>query len=159
MGLDPVSMFVISAATQVASGFMQYKEQKKADKAEKRAYEESLSIAAEQSALDKADADRAAQLEIDEAEKTRKIQKMQYLKSGVDLVGSPLLVMEETRRKGEENAKNIRDSQSARSNLYMRSAAANKPVSRASLTSTIAEVGAGVAGSYNDMSLLKKQLA
>jgi type II secretory pathway pseudopilin PulG len=35
-----------------------------------------------------------------------KQQKLQYLKSGVELSGSPLLVMAETRRKGLENIEN-----------------------------------------------------
>lgn len=152
-------MFLISAGMQVVSGISGYMEQKKADKAEKRAYEESLRIANEQAALDKADADRAAQEELAESDKARKMQQMLFLKSGVDLTGSPLLVMEETRAKGAENAKNIRDSQAARSNLAIQSAAANRPVSRASLTRSIAETGSNVAGSYTDYSLLKKQLA
>lgn len=156
MGIE--TMLIVSAVSTVASGVMQYAQQKKADKAEKAAYAESLRIANEQSALDKADADRAAQAELDDAEKTRKLQKMLYLKSGVDLTGSPLLVMEETRKKGEENAQNIRDSQAARSNLAIQSAAANKPISRASLIGTAADVTKGVAGSYTDYSILKKQL-
>lgn len=157
MGIE--TMFLVSAGLQVASGFMQYSQQKKADKAEKRAYEESLRIAREQGELDKQDAERAAREELAEADRARKLQKMAYLKSGVDLTGSPLLVMEETRSKGEENAKNIRDSQKARSNLAYQSVAANKPVSRASLVNTALDVGAGIAGGYNDYSVLKKQLA
>lgn len=157
MGLE--TMFLISAGMQVASGFMQYSQQKKADKAEKRAYEESLRIANEQAALDKKDAERAAQAELEDAQKHEKLQKMLYLKSGVDLTGSPLLVMEETRNKGKENAKNIMDSQAARSNLAIQSVAANKPVKRASLVNTALDVGTGLSSSYNDYSLLKKQLA
>lgn len=157
MGLETV--FLISAGMQVASGLMQYQQQKKADKAEKRAYQESLRIAAEQAELDRKDAERAAQAELEEAQKSEKLQRMLYLKSGVSLEGSPLLVMEETRSKGAENAKNIREGQAARANLAMRSVAANKPVSRASLVNTAMDVGKGLAGSYNDYSLLKKQLA
>ena len=157
MGLE--TMFLISAGMQVASGFMQYSQQKKADKAQKRAYEESIRIAQEQAALDKKDAERAAQLELEESERTRKIQKMAYLKSGVDLSGSPLLVMEETREKGKENAKNVIDMQKARANLQIQAAQANKPVSRANLLNTALDVGTGIAGGYNDYSLLKKQLA
>lgn len=158
MGFDPVTMFAISAAMQVGSGIMEYTQQRKADKAEKRAYQESVRIAREQADIDKADAERAAREELNEADRTRKLQKMMYLRSGVDLEGSPLLVMEETRDKGAENAKNVRDSQAARSNLAVRSVAANKPVARASLVNTALSVGQGVAGSYNDYSILKKQL-
>lgn len=157
MGIETIAL--ISAGMQVVSGIMQYSQQKKADKAAKNAYDESVNIAKQQAALDKADADRAAQQELTDAEKARKEQKMLYLASGVDLTGSPLLVMEETRKKGDENAKNIRDSQSARSNLYVQSAKANAPISRASLTNTALDVGTGLAKGYNDYSLLKKQLA
>lgn len=159
MGLDPVTMFIASAALQVGSGLLQYSQQKKADKAEQRAYQESLKIAREQAALDKADAERAAQAELEDARKHEKLQKMLYLKSGVTLEGSPLLVMEETRAKGAENAKNIRDSAASRANLAIRGAAANKPVKRASLINTGLDVASGVTSSYTDMQLLKKQLA
>ncbi len=158
MGFDPVTMFLVSAGTQAISGIMQYSQQKKADKAERRAYEESVRIAREQAELDKKDADRAAQAELEDAQRHAKLQKMLFLSSGVDISDSPLLVMEETRNKGIENAKNVRDSAAARGNLAIRSAQANKPVSRASLITTASEVGAGIAGSYNDYSLLKKQL-
>ncbi len=150
---------ILAVGSQVAYGFMQYSQQKNADKAEKRAYEDAQRITAEQNALDAADADRAAKEELDQSDRIRKIQKMAYLKSGVVLDGSPLLVMEETRAKGEENAKNIRDNQRSRANLNTMSTAANKPVSRASLTRTIAETGAGLANTYNDYSLLQKQIA
>lgn len=42
-----------------------------------------------------------------EADRIRARQKVLFLKGGVDLEGSPLLVMEETRRTGEENAEEI----------------------------------------------------
>lgn len=41
------------------------------------------------------------------AEAAEKRQKLAYLKSGVTLEGSPLLIMEETRLKGEENVNEI----------------------------------------------------
>ena len=83
---------------------------------------------------------------------------MLFLKSGVMLEGSPLLVMEETRRKGEENAKNVRESGAARANLAVRSAQANAPVSRANLFGSVVDTASGVASSYSNMQLLKKQL-
>lgn len=158
MGIDPVSMMVISFAGQAVSGLMEYQQQKKADKAEKRAYEESIRIANEQAALDKADADRAARAELEDARQHEHLQKMLYLASGVDLTGSPLLVTEETRNKGIENAKNIRESAGSRANLVIQSAVANKPVSRASLTSTLSGIAKSGASMYNDYSMLKKQI-
>jgi len=42
-----------------------------------------------------------------ESESIRRRQKLAYLKSGVDLEGSPLLVMEATRRAGLDNAEEV----------------------------------------------------
>lgn len=148
MGLDPVSMFVISAATQVASGLMQYSQQKKADKQAKQAANAEADIM-------EADAARAAQAEIADAEKTRRLQRMTYLKSGVDLEGSPLLVMEETRTKGAENAANVTASAKAKADLIRRQGS----IKRASLINTGLDIAKGVTGSYNDYSVLKKQLS
>lgn len=50
---------------------------------------------------------REAQLASEEADATSRKQKLAYLASGVSLEGSPLLVMEETRRKGQENVDEI----------------------------------------------------
>lgn len=50
---------------------------------------------------------REARIEQDASEDARKKQKVAYLASGVSLAGSPLLVMEETRRKGLENVDEV----------------------------------------------------
>ena len=50
---------------------------------------------------------READLTQQEADSVRRRQKVAFLKSGVSLAGSPLLVMEETRRKGKENVDEI----------------------------------------------------
>lgn len=133
MGIDPVSMFLVSAGLQVASGFASYAQQKKADKAARNA-------ANEQARLMEEDADRAALQERIEADKVRKTQKIAYLTSGVDLEGSPLLVMEETRNKGEENAKNIKESGYARAKLTREQGA----VGRASLIGTLSDTVGGL---------------
>lgn len=147
MGIDPVTMFIASTALQVGSGIMQYSQQKKADKAARQAAEE-------QARLTEQDAKRAAQEELATAEATRKAQRMAYLKSGVDLEGSPLLVMEETRAKGAENAQNVTDRAKSQADLYRKQGA----VGRASLVGTLASTGSSVASSYTNMQLLKKQL-
>ena len=48
-----------------------------------------------------------AHQESKEAESARRLQKIQYLKSGVSLEGSPLLMMEATRLQGERNIDEI----------------------------------------------------
>lgn len=50
---------------------------------------------------------RDAQFATAESESVRRRQKLAYLKSGVDLEGSPLLMMEATRRAGLDNAEEI----------------------------------------------------
>lgn len=52
-------------------------------------------------------AHREASAELDAADEARRAQKVAYLASGVDLSGSPLLVMEETTAQGQENADEI----------------------------------------------------
>lgn len=145
MGIE--TMFLISAAMSVASGFMEYREQKKADKQAKRRSEA-------EAALMEQDAERAALEERRMADKERRKQKMAFLKSGVLLEGSPLLVMEETRRKGEENARNVTGSAKARANLVREEGA----VSRANLFGTALDTASSVTNSYSNMQLMKKQL-
>lgn len=146
MGFE-TALFAVSAGLQVASGFMQYSQQKKADKAAKQA-------AFAEAALMEEDAKRAALQEKIEAEKARKQQKMAYLASGVDLVGSPLLVMEETRNKGEENAKNIIDSAAARASLTRQQGS----VKRASLVGTMADTVGGLTSTYTNYKMVNKQI-
>lgn len=52
-------------------------------------------------------AQREATFAQEEANSTRRAQKVAYLKSGVSLEGSPLLVMEGTRARGNENVEEI----------------------------------------------------
>lgn len=155
MGIDPVTMMI---ASKVVSGFMEYREQRAADKEERRAYERSVAVARQQAQLNADDAERAALEEERAAEKHRMLQKVMFMKSGVDLTGSPLLVMEATRNKGRENAKNVVDRANAQNNLAIQSAVANVPTPRANLFGTIAKTAAGVAGSYTQSQLMKRQL-
>lgn len=147
MGIDPVTMFAVSAGLQVAQGFVQYSQQKKADKA-------AAAAAAEEARLMEEDAKRAALEEKIQAEKARKQQKMAYLASGVDLVGSPLLVMEETRNKGEENAKNIIDSAKSRASLTRQQGS----VGRASLIGSVSNTVSGLTSTYANYATVNKQI-
>ena len=52
-------------------------------------------------------ANREAQFEQEDVNSVTRRQKLAYLKSGVELSGSPLLVMEETRRRGKDNIDEI----------------------------------------------------
>lgn len=136
-----------SMGLQALSGIMQYRQQKKADTASARA-------ANAEAAILESDARRASQEELSLAEKARKQQVMSYLKSGVDLSGSPLLVMEETRQKGIENAKNVTDSAQRRAGLIRQQGS----VKRASLVNTALDIGQGMTSTYIQSQILKKQL-
>lgn len=135
---------VFGYALQGLSGIMEYQQQKQADKAEKRiAYAEAAKL--------QQDASIAALNEQREADRHRSLQKMLFLKSGVSLEGSPLLVMEETRQKGEENARNVRNSASASASVIRQKGS----VKRASLVNTGLDVAKGVYDSYTRNQVLK----
>lgn len=50
---------------------------------------------------------KEARMEQEASDEARRKQKVAYLASGVTLAGSPLLIMEETRRKGLENVDEV----------------------------------------------------
>lgn len=56
----------------------------------------------------KADADRRANIALDEGYRTEQQQAMQFIGAGVELQGTPLLVLKETRYKTELEAESIR---------------------------------------------------
>lgn len=152
MGLETIAL--VSAGLQIAQGFMSYREQKKAEKADRRAAEERRRQADIEARLTEEDAKRAAEEEIAEAEKTRSRQKTLFLKSGVVLEGSPLLVMEETREKGAENAQNVTDAAKRRADLIRRQGNVNT-VQRADLFGT----ALSTAGNVTSTIMAGKQLA
>jgi len=57
--------------------------------------------------------EREADMASSEADRARRAQKIAFLNSGVDLAGSPLLVMEETRSRGVRNANEVREAGAA----------------------------------------------
>lgn len=133
MGLETALLTAQIGAT-IGGGFLEYREQKKADKAAKRA-------AIEEAELLEEDKAREALEERRIAEKARKKQKLAFLKSGVVIDDSPLLILEETRARGIESAKAIEEGGKRRAELIRRGA-----VGRASLLGTTLGVVSGVAG-------------
>lgn len=65
-----------------------------------------------------------AQQELDDADRFARGQKMSYIKSGVLLSGSPLLVMADTYNKGAKNAANIRSSGASKAQLLRKQGSA-----------------------------------
>lgn len=135
----------VSVGLQALSGYSQYQQQKKADKASAIAANTEASIL-------ESDARRAGQEELAMAEKARRQQVMSFLKSGVDLTGSPLLVMEETRQKGIENAKNVIDSANRKAGLIRQQGS----VRRASLVNTALDTVGGIQNTLLNQKQLKK---
>jgi len=97
MGLETaVILKGISTAASIVSGIQQFSQ---ANKQSKRAQEEAEARAREEA---------RANIEFEGR------QKLAFLKSGVSLEGSPLLVLADTRERGQQNIQNIIDSGEAR---------------------------------------------
>lgn len=80
---------------------------------------EERKAANEQAAIVESEANQQAQAKQDEVKKFRAQQEMSFLKSGVLLDGSPLLVMNETTDTGLAEANSIREAGRAKANyLY-----------------------------------------
>ncbi len=100
-------------------------------------------------------AQREARLVQEDALATERKQKLAYLASGVTLEGSPLLIMEETRRKGQENIDEILLSGKAEKNAALLegrvTASQAKSRGREAFTSGLvgaAQSGAGLLQTY-----------
>lgn len=143
MGVSTL-LTVASIGSQLAQGFSQYREEKKADQLARQRAESEAKLLEQ-------DARRAAKEEREIADDTRRRQKVAFLSSGVLLEGSPLLVMEETRKKGEENARNTIRNAKSRADLVRQGA-----VSRANLFGTAASTAGNIFGSYSNYQQLKK---
>lgn len=106
---------IAAAATAASSIIGGIQAQSAAEEQSALALQQAGASAAEQERL----AFKEAQVEQETADTARKRQKLAYLKSGVSLAGSPLLVMEETRRKGAENVEEILKAGEAGSNAAL----------------------------------------
>lgn len=91
---------IFSGLSSLVGGAQQYGAA--GDQAE-LAYQQAESRAVEQERV----TSREARLEQEKNEDIRRRQKVAFLASGVELSGSPLLVLEETRRTGAENVNEI----------------------------------------------------
>jgi hypothetical protein len=111
MGLETVigAFSALSAVTSAVSGIQGMKE---GNKQASLALEQANARGIEQERV----AQREARLVQEDALNTERRQKLAYLGSGVTLEGSPLLVMEETRRKGLDNVNEVLMAGSAAAN-------------------------------------------
>lgn len=124
---DPISMTFIAAAAigaggQIYSGYA-------ANQAAKR----EASLLEEQGVLAQEEADREAASHAEDVRKFSRTQALAFLKNGVTLSGSPLLVLDETLTKGQEEADSIAKSGAAQRNLYNKRAYNERSEGRAKL--------------------------
>jgi len=141
--IAPLAQGFGSAATT----FMAYQQEKAADAARRR---EGMI----QARLAEQDAARAALEERRVATAHEKLQKQMFLKSGVMLADSPLLVMEETRQKGIENAQNTLRTGRSRADLYRQQGSITKAALLPTALSAIGDVTSG----YTNYLQLQKAL-
>jgi len=118
---------VISAAATITQGF----QQKESFDAEANLLEDQGRINAEES---QAEAQRVA----NDRRKFRKKQKLAFLKNGVTLAGSPLLVLEETAFESQQEVNAIARRGTAQAKLQFQSAAIKRSTGRSAITSGIA---------------------
>lgn len=135
----------IAAAASISSGIEAKKEGSRQAKY--------ASLQAEQQAAESARvAQRESTMASQEAESTRRAQKLAYLKSGVTLEGSPLLVMEGTRAQGQDNVNEIMQAGAAGvKSSYVEGrlrAQASRSAGRQAFLSSLGQAGSMGAGAF-----------
>lgn len=129
------ALAVISILTTLGAGFMQKKE---ADK-EARAIKE-------QQEIKRIEDENAANMAVDQNRKFLAQQKLQFLLNGVNLEGSPLLVLEDTANFGIEEVQAFKNRSNAQMRLMGKQASRVKNAGRASLIGSgikATEIGVG----------------
>lgn len=126
MGLDPVTLAiaftVVSAAGSIIQGFQ-----------EKKAADAEASLLEEQGVLQAQEAQDEAIRVANDRRKFRKSQKLAYLKNGVSLAGSPLLVLETTRAESQAEVNSIARRGTAQASLAFANAAQTRTAGRVAL--------------------------
>lgn len=108
------------------------------------AKDESASLFEEQGALTRDDYFRQAALVRDEGKRTRSKQAMDYISSGVELSGTPLLVLKETLSRSMARASSYETTGLNYEKLYNRKAKSTEEEGMSSLISSVLSVGATV---------------
>lgn len=140
MGIDPVTLAIASAAFQGVSAVSGYMQERKAEKAQKNANRAAMAAAEEEARLTREDAAERARGEKLDAARVRAQQIALYMKSGVTLDGSPLLVSNDTTEQGDRNAANVMSNAESQSkSLILRGKASQTPVQRADFFGTAAD--------------------
>lgn len=126
MAINPLTLAiaftVVSAAGDIVQGFQQ-----------KRAADAEADLLEQQGRLQAEEAQAEAQRVADERRKFRKQQKLAFLKNGIVLAGSPLLVLETTRRESQAEVNAIARRGSAQAKLSFANAAQTRTAGRNAL--------------------------
>lgn len=130
--LDSIFSFVgkyadtIGNAGQGVTAIQSYMASREAEKQTKKANAAMMQAAATEASLAKQDAAQRADAARRDAMQSRARQISAYLKSGVTLDGSPMLITDETQYRGDKNSDNIITNADYSSKAMMLRAEANK---------------------------------
>jgi hypothetical protein len=117
------------AATAVASIYSGVQANKQAKK--------QASLLSEEGLLAQTDYEKQAVLALDEGYRTRAQQTMDFVSAGVEMIGTPLLVLAETAKMAETDAEELRTTGRNTRNLYNQKAKIAVSEGRASLISSV----------------------
>lgn len=112
MGMDPVTIGLIVSSVASAGAAVAGGQQQRS--AAKRQANQVLGASMVQAQESSRIAAKEAAIEREASEDAVRRQKLSYMKSGVDLEGSPLLMMEATRQRGARNVDEILSAGGAR---------------------------------------------
>lgn len=139
MGIETalIAAAVVSAGASVAGGIS-------ANNAAKR----EAGLLNDQAGLAQNEAQAEAQRRANEVRKFQRTQKLAFLKNGVTLEGSPLLVLDDTIREGQQEVDAIVNRGTATARYYRESAAITKNKGRAALIGGIGSAASSMIGAY-----------
>ncbi len=139
MGVETalLAAVVVGAGSSIAGGIS-------ADKASKK----EANALNDQGALAQSEAEAEARRRATEVRQFQRRQKLAFLKNGVTLEGSPLLVLDETIATGQEEVDAIMRRGTAQAKYYRESAAITRSKGRAALIGGIGGAASTVIGGY-----------
>lgn len=139
MGLETalIAAAVVSAGASIAGGIS-------ADKASKK----EANLLNDQASLAESESLAEANRRATEVRQFQRRQKLSFLKNGVTLEGSPLLVLDETLRSGQEEVDAIVRRGGAQAKYYRESAAQARNKGRAALIGGIGSAASTAVGAY-----------
>lgn len=138
MAAAAVPIFIAATVASAGASIIGGIQANNAAKREASALQEQGRLAQEESL-------REAQLHADDVRRFHRSQSVAFTKNGVSLAGSPLLVLDETVSRGQEEVDSIVKSGNAQQNLYNQNAQQAKNKGRAALISGFASAAGSVA--------------